>query len=179
MSVEKPLVNRVAASGIITLNLEEYFPNEEIKTFDLKDYLFMELILKEKDFRAALAEHDWTQYEGKYLCVFCSADAIIPTWAYMLVTSYASPYALQIEHATEQEFIKMHYQRVLEAMEVADFEDKRIVIKGCSHRPVPTSAYMELTRRLRPIAKSIMYGEPCSTVPIYKKPRPKRTATLV
>jgi len=171
MSVEIPLVNRVAASGIITLNLEDFFPTEEIVIFDLKDYLFMELILKEKDFRAALKVHDWTQYEGKNLCVFCSTDAIIPTWAYMLVVTYAAGIAKSIVQADKETFIKLHYQKALLELDNEQYSDKRIVIKGCSNHPVPTSAYMDLTKLLKPVAKSIMYGEPCSTVPIYKKPR--------
>lgn len=171
MNVEKPLVNRVAASGIITLNLEDFFPTEAVKTFDLKDYLFMELILKEKDFRAALKIHDWTQYEGQHLCVFCSTDAIIPTWAYMLVTTYAAATAKSIVQANEETFYKMYYQKAIENIAIAEYTDKRIVIKGCSNKPVPVSAYMDLTKVLLPVAKSIMFGEPCSTVPIYKKTR--------
>jgi hypothetical protein len=168
-AVDKPLVNRVAASGLITLNLEDFFPPEELVTFDLKGYLFMELILKEKDFRAALAEHDWQQYEGKNLAVFCSADAIIPVWAYMLVAAYAAPYAKNIFQGTAEEFYKMAFQRALDGVDEKKYEDQRIVIKGCSDKPVPPSAYVELTRKLQPYAKSIMYGEPCSTVPIFKK----------
>ncbi len=174
MSVEKPLVNRVASSGIITFNLELYFPKEAIASFDLKDYLFMELILKEKDFREALKAHDWTQYEGKNLCVFCSADAIIPTWAYMLVAIYATPFAKAIVQADEDEFYKMHYHQIIQSLDTEQFRDKRVVIKGCSGKPVPVSAYVDLTRALRLVAKTIMYGEPCSTVPLYKKPRPSR-----
>mgnify|MGYP000109033327 FL=1 len=174
MNVDKPLVNRVAASGIITINLEDFFPKEDVLSFDLKDYLFMELILKEKDFRAALKVHDWTQYEGKHLCVFCSTDAIIPTWAYMLVTVYAAPFAQNIVQADQATFYKMHYQNVLSKVDATQFEDKRIVIKGCSDKPVPISAYMDLTKVLRPFAKSIMFGEPCSTVPLYKKPRVRK-----
>lgn len=171
MNIDKPLVNRVAKSGIVTLNLENYFPKEEIISFDLKDYLFMELILKEKDFREALKNHDWSQYQGKNLCIYCSTDAIIPVWAYMLVTSYAEPFALRIVQADEKTFLDIYYQETLQALDIGQYEDKRIVIKGCSDKPVPPSAYAELTRLLRPIAKSIMYGEPCSTVPIFKKPR--------
>lgn len=170
-TADKPLVNRVAASGIITLNLEDFFPKGEIATFDLKDYLFMEMILKEKDFREALKNHDWAQYEGKNLIVFCSADAIIPMWAYMLVTVYAAPFAAGIFQGTAEEFYKLKFQEALAKLDAASYEDKRIVVKGCGDKPVPPSAYVELTRKLHPYAKSIMYGEPCSTVPIYKKPR--------
>ena len=168
-TTEKPLVNRVAASGLITLNLEDFFPQGEIAIFDLKDYLFMEMILKEKDFRAALKEHDWTQYEGKNLTVYCSADAIIPVWAYMLVTAYATPFAQFVFQGTPEEYYKVNFQEALSNITGEDYTDKRIVIKGCSEKPVPPSAYVELTRKLQPYAKSIMYGEPCSTVPIYKK----------
>lgn len=167
----KPLVNRVASSGLITINLEDYFPTGEVLTFDLKDYLFMELILKEKDFRAALKEHDWTQYEGKDLLVFCSTDAIIPVWAYMLVAAYAEPYSSSIFQGQKEEFYKATFQKALEQIDGAEYEQKRVVIKGCSEKPVPPSAYMELTRKLQPYAQSIMYGEPCSTVPIFKRPR--------
>ena len=168
-TTDKPLVNRVAASGLITLNLEDFFPKEELATFDIKDFLFMELILKEKDFRAALKEHDWSQYDGKNMAVFCSADAIIPVWAYMLVAAYAAPFANNIFQGTADEFYKMAYNKALENIDEKEYEGKRIVIKGCSNKPVPPSAYVELTRKLQSYAKSIMYGEPCSTVPIFKK----------
>ena len=167
----EPLVNRVANSGLITLNLEDYYPKQEIASFDLKGFLFMEMILKEKDFRAALKEHDWTQYEGKILTVFCSADAIIPVWAYMLVATYAEPYATDIFQGTQDEYLKALYRNVLKDMDFSQYEAKRIVIKGCSNKPVPPAAYLALTTKLRPFAQSIMYGEPCSTVPIFKRPR--------
>lgn len=174
MNTERPLVNRVANSGIQTINLEAFFPKEEVVIFDLKDYLFMELILKEKDFRAALKEHDWQQYEHKILCVFCSTDAIIPTWAYMLVASYAAPHAVKVVQNDINTFYQLAYHTALASLELSQYEDKRVVIKGCSNKPVPISAYVEVTRLLRPVAKSIMYGEPCSTVPIFKKPRVKK-----
>jgi Protein of unknown function (DUF2480) len=168
----QPLVNRVASSGLVTLKLEEFFPKEAMASFDLKDYLFMGLILKEKDFREALATHDWEQYTGKNLAVFCSADAIIPVWAYMLVTAYAEPFASDIFQGTADEFYKHIFQKALDEVDAAQYAGQRIVIKGCSDHPVPPSAYVELTRKLRPHAQSIMFGEPCSTVPIYKKPKP-------
>ena len=171
MTTDKPLVNKVAKSGLITINLEEYYPKNQVVTFDLKDYLYMELILKEKEFRTALKEHDWTQYQDKVLCVFCSTDAIIPTWAYMLVTTHAVPFAADIVQTTADNYLTLAYQKALSAIEGEEYTDKRIVIKGCSNKPVPIAAYVELTKKLRPFAKSIMFGEPCSTVPIYKKPR--------
>ena len=171
MSQEKPLVNRVAQSGLITLKLEEYLPEAEIARFDLKDYLFKELLLKEKDFRAAIKTHDWSQYEGKVLLVYCSSDAIIPIWAFMLVASYAAPLAADVFQGTEEEYYRHFLTRRLAQLAPEQYADQRIVIKGCSDRPVPLAAYVELTRLLRPYARSIMFGEPCSTVPIYKKPR--------
>lgn len=165
------LVNRVAQSSLITLKLEDLRPKTETAHFDLKDYLFMELILKEKDFRTALKEHEWQQYAGKTLLVYCSADAIIPVWAYMLVAAHAGGTAAEIVQATEEEYLKLHFERVVNALNEKDYADKRVVIKGCSDQPVPASAYLAITAKLQPVVKSIMYGEPCSTVPVYKKPR--------
>ena len=167
----KPLVNRVAKSGIITLNLEDYFPQGEVAVFDLKDYLFRGLILREKDFRAAVAEHDWSQYEGQHLAIYCSTDAIVPVWAYQLATISAAPYALGIRYGTPEEYIIGYYYQALQAIDLEPYRDQRIVIKGCSDKPVPPAAYMELARLLTPVAKKIMYGEPCSMVPLYKKPK--------
>lgn len=170
-SEDKPLVNRVASSGLITINLEEFFPKEELVIFDLKDYLFMELILKEKDFRAALKEHDWEQYQGKNLAVYCSTDAIIPVWAYMLVTALATPYANMVFQGDADTFYRVAFQKALTAIDGSEYDQKRVVIKGCSNKPVPPSAYVELTRILQPYVQSMMYGEPCSTVPVFKRPR--------
>ena len=170
-ALEQPLVNRVAQSGLVTIDLEELYPEGEIVSFDLKDYLFMDLILKEKDFREALKAHDWSQYEGKNLAVFCSADAIIPMWAYMLVATYAAPYALDIAQTTPEHFVETSFQKKLAVLKISEYEGKRLVIKGCSDKPVPPAAYVELTRKLQPYAQSIMFGEPCSTVPVFKRPR--------
>jgi Protein of unknown function (DUF2480) len=169
--LEAPLVNRVAESGLITLNLEDFFPKEDISIFDLKDHLFMGMILKEKDFREVCKTHDWAQYTGKNLLIDCTADAIIPVWAYMLVTVNATPFAKNIFQGNEDNFYKAFYFNQLAAFQAEDYTGKRIVIKGCSDLPVPPEAYVALTQKLQPFAQSIMYGEPCSTVPIFKKPR--------
>ena len=171
--MEQPLINRVANSGLITLKLEEFFPQQEVAHFDLKDYLFMEMILKEKDFRAAVKEHDWAQYEGKTLLVYCSTDAIIPVWAYMLVAAAAAPFAHDVFQGTADDYYRSFFLRRLDELDMEQYRDQRLVIKGCSDHPVPPAAYLEVTRRLQPLAKSIMYGEPCSTVPVYKQPRKK------
>lgn len=162
-------VNKVAASGIITLDLEKYMPAGNVVTFDLKDHLFMGLILKEKDFREALKNLDWSQYAGKHVAVTCSVDAIIPVWAYMLVTTYLEPVAQSVFVGTEEELKKHLFLQALAAIKVDEYTDQRVVVKGCGEVAIEPFAYAEITRRLRPVVKSIMYGEPCSTVPIYKK----------
>lgn len=168
--METALVNRVANSSLITIDLESFYPAGDIVPFDLKDYLFMGLILKEKDFREALQSHDWTQYRDKNLAVFCSADAIIPMWAYMLVATCAAPFAADMIQATPEQFVEIHFLKTIAALPLGDYTGKRLVIKGCSDKPVPPSAYLEITRRLQPVARSILFGEPCSTVPVYKAP---------
>lgn len=167
--MEDTLVNRVAASGLVTIDLETFFPEGEVVAFDLKDHLFMGLILKEKEFREALKAHDWEQYRGKNLAVFCSADAIIPLWAYMLVASYAGAHARDVVLGTPEQYTEIAYVKKLATLNPEDYAGKRLVIKGCSDKPVPPSAYLEITRLLQPVALSIMFGEPCSTVPVYKK----------
>ena len=165
------LVNRVAQSGLITIDLENYFPKNDIVTFDIKDYLWQGLILKEKDFRAALKEIDWGQYEHSIVLIQCTADAIVPVWAYMLISSLAAPYAQGVYGMTQEEFLKYHYRSIIDSMPIKEYEGKRLVIKGCSSKPVPPSAYADIQQKLTGIAQSVMYGEPCSTVPIYKQPR--------
>lgn len=167
--MEDLIINRVAESALTTINLEDYFPKEEIVEFDVKDFLYMGLIIKEKDFRDALLNHDWAKYENKYVSVFCSADAIIPFWAYMLITKYLQPVAKDIAMGDKKLLIQTIMQKNISTINPNDFADKRIVIKGCGDVPVPESAYMEITKLLLPVVKSIMYGEPCSTVPVYKK----------
>ena len=162
-------VNKVAESGLISFDLEEYYPKGEIKTFDLKGYLFMELILKEKDFRAALQTTDWDQYAKAHVAITCSADAIIPMWAYMLVASYLQPIAANVVFGDEKKLISTILLKNLASVKGEEFTDKRVVVKGCGEVAIPQEAYVEITNMLRPFVKSIMYGEPCSTVPIYKK----------
>ena len=166
--MEDVITNKVAQSGLVTLDLEKYYPEGENTVFDLKDHLFMELILKEKDFREALKNTDWSFYKDKNVAVFCSADAIIPLWGYMLVTSYVQPFAKEIVFGNEAQLISALFLKKLSAIEVKEFEGKRVVIKGCGDKSVPEAAYIEITKLLLPAAKSIMYGEACSTVPIYK-----------
>jgi len=165
------LVNRVAESGIITLNLEEMICKDVIVVFDLKDYLFHGLILKEKDFRDDLKNLDWTPYLSKIVLIQCSTDAIIPMWAYMLVATYLVDKAKDVYHGTADEYQSLYLRQKIDALDLSIYEDKRVVIKGCSDVPVPVNGYVHITQKLKPYAQSIMYGEPCSTVPIAKRPR--------
>ena len=166
-----PVVNRVRQSSLITLKLEELYPAEPIATFDLKDYLFQGLILREKDFRQALASHDWEQYRGVNLAVGCSADAIIPTWAYMLVGAYASEIAHDVFFGAHNDLLVAHYRKELQKMDLEAFRDARVVVKGCSDRGTPAAAFLEISRLLKPVVHSLFFGEPCSTVPVYKRPK--------
>ena len=164
------IINKVAESGLVTIDLEKYLPlKDELVVFDLKDFLFMGMILKEKDFREALKKHDWEQYKNKNVAITCSVDAIIPVWAYMLVTSYLQPIARQTLVGNEKELNKAIILKNIASINATEFADKRIVLKGCGDTPIDDFAYAEATRVLLPVAKSIMYGEPCSTVPVYKK----------
>jgi hypothetical protein len=164
-----PIINKVAESGLITLDLAQYFPRGETAVFDMKDHLFMGMILKEKDFREVLKNLDWSTYNEKNVAVFCSADAVIPVWAYMLVASYLQPVAKEIIMGDEKELHKTMFLKNLSQVNTAEFADKKVVIKGCGDTPIGDFVYMEITKLLRPVVKSIMYGEPCSTVPVFKK----------
>jgi hypothetical protein len=167
--MSEEFVNKVAESGIITLDLEKYFPDEDVVMFDIKDYLFMGLILKEKDFRQALKDLDVEKYQNKIVAVTCSADAIVPMWAYMLISSTLRSSSKEIIFGSENETKTKLLIRNILHINKEDFIDKRVVVKGCGETPIPEEAYLEITNLLRPVAKSIMFGEPCSTVPIYKK----------
>ncbi len=163
------IVNKVANSGLITIDLENYLPQGEVVTFDLKDHLFMGLILKEKDFREALKNLDWSVYQDKYVAITCTADAIIPAWAYMLVVTYLQNIAKDVYAGTSTEMQKHLLVKNIAAIDVNEFADQRIVIKGCGDAAIESFAYAEITKILLPVVKSIMYGEPCSTVPVFKK----------
>ncbi len=172
--MEDVIINKVAESGLLTLDLEEYYPKGDTAVFDLKEHLFMGLILKEKDYREALKNTEWSIYQNKNVAVTCSADAVIPIWAYMLAASYLQPFAQEIVFGDEDFLHRTLFIKNIALINTADFSDKRVVIKGCGDKPISATAYVEVTKILRPVAKSIMYGEPCSTVPIYKAPLNKK-----
>jgi len=165
-----PIINKVAQSGILTLNLEGFLPKEELVAFDIKQYLFKELLLKEKDFRAAMKVHDWAQYKGKAVAIFCSSDAIVPAWAYMVIASALSKFTSNYLFGNVAELKAVLFLNNIKELDIKKYENQRVVVKGCGDVEIPTVAYVEATRLLRSAAKSIMYGEPCSTVPIYKQP---------
>jgi hypothetical protein len=167
--MEEVIINKVAQSTLVTLDLEKFYPNEELVLFDLKNYLFMELILKEKEYREALKNLDWNMYQNKNVAITCSTDAIIPLWAYMLAVTYLQPFAKEIIFGNEKEVFNILFLKNIEKIDVKEFEEKRVVIKGCGDKKIPESAYVAITKILRPVVKSIMYGEPCSTVPIFKR----------
>lgn len=164
------LKNKVAASGLITIDLEKFYPPVPPTPFDLKDFLFMEMLLKEKDFRESLEQHDWSQYAGKTVAVFCSTDAIIPLWAYMLVASKLSPFTQKIHSGDVASCVREEFlQNIRKGIDPELYEEKRLVIKGCGEKQIPDYAYVEASKILLPVVKSLMYGEPCSTVPVFKK----------
>jgi Protein of unknown function (DUF2480) len=166
------IVNKVADSVLQTIDLEAWIPKEEPVLFDLKDFLFMGLIIKEKEFRASLQQTDTSVYKDKTVLINCSADAIIPMWAYMLVASLLQPVAKELFLGSAAEWKKHKLMQAIAAFDTSVFKDQRVVVKGCGDEPIPEAAYLEITSKLRPVAKSIMYGEPCSTVPIFKQPKP-------
>lgn len=164
------IVNKVAQSGLITLDLKDLLPQEDaLMAFDLEPFLFRSLLLREKDFRAAMKEHDWSVYAGKHVAVFCSSDAIIPMWAYMLIGTYLENVASSFTFATVAQMKQQLLVQTIQQMDIQPYEDGRIVIKGCGDESIPEAAFLAITQKLKPVVKTLMYGEPCSTVPIYKR----------
>jgi len=166
---EVKIINRVANSKLATIDLEDYYPEGQRILFDIKDWLFESLVLREKDFRQKALEFDWSQYKDTYVALTCTTDAIIPGWAYMLLTMYLEPFAKHIVIGNLETLETAVYHDIISNLEISEFSEKPIIIKGCSKKPVPQNAYIMLATKLKPIAKSIMYGEACSSVPLFKK----------
>ena len=162
------IVNRVANSTLITLNLEDYYHQGERVVYDIKDNLFMEMILKEKEFRAFVKEYNWAQYQGKNVAIICSADAIVPTWAYMILATRLQPFVNMVVFGNEEALEQALFQQALSNINIDNYRGAKVVIKGCGHLPIPTFAYVEISRLFTPVVASLMFGEPCSTVPVYK-----------
>ncbi|PKD21426.1 hypothetical protein APR41_00095 [Salegentibacter salinarum] len=165
------IVNRIANSKLITFNLEDYYPEGERVVFDVKDWLLEGFVLREGEFREHAKNHDWSQYQGKFIALTCSSDAIIPAWAFMLLATYLQPYAKKVITGNLETLETVLYTEAINKMDVSDLTDKPVIIKGCSHKPVPKNAYLLLIEKLQPVVKSLMYGEACSSVPLYKKPK--------
>ena len=167
--MSKEIVNRVANSGLISLDLEEYYPKGKRVTIDLKDWLFEGLVLKEKDFRIAVSNYDWSQYQGQYVAIYCSADAIVPVWSYMLICNSIKPFAKKIIKGSKEDLESFIFQEIINNIDTKPFKNQRVIIKGCSNLPIPENAYISITNKLSTVAKSLMYGEACSYVPIFKR----------
>ncbi|WP_297704436.1 DUF2480 family protein [uncultured Eudoraea sp.] len=163
------IVNRVAQSKLVTFDLEEYYPQGSRLQLDIKEWLYEDLILKEKEFRNQVALHNWEQYNDAYVALNCSSDAIVPGWAFMLISTKLQPYAKKVVLGSLEDLETTLFQSVIEDLDISDFKDKPVIIKGCSNKPVPPNAYLWATIKLQPVAKSIMYGEACSSVPLFKR----------
>ncbi|PQL92533.1 DUF2480 family protein [Apibacter adventoris] len=161
--------NKIAKSGLITLDLGDYYPKESHILFDIKDYLYEGLILKEKDFRKSLSEIDWKSYNNTLVAITCSADAIIPSWAYLLVANHLTGIAKLVVFGSFEDIDKEVYTHIIDNIPIEKYKDKKVIVKGCSHKPVPQNAYIQMVQKLLPVVSSLMFGEACSTVPIYKK----------
>ncbi len=162
------IINRVANSKLVTIDLEDYYPKGERVLFDIKDWLFAEQILKENDFRESVKNYDWAALENKYVALTCSTDAIIPSWAYLLISVSLAPYAKKIVIGNLDLLESLIFQEIISNLSVKEFKDKPCIIKGCANKPIPQTAYIQLICKLLPIAKSVMYGEACSSVPLFK-----------
>lgn len=169
MEEEQEIINRVANSALQVFDLEDYYPEGERAALDISQWLWEGFVLREKEFREALKNHDWQQYDGKYIALHCSTDAIVPAWAYMLVTVYLQPFAKKIVQGKTEDINVLVYQEILDGLDYTEYSGKPVIIKGCSRKPVPQEAYVLAAQKLMPFAKSIMFGEACSSVPLYKK----------
>jgi len=167
--LKEEIINRVANSNLVTVNLEDYYPKGNRVLFDIKDWLLEGFVLREKDFREQVSQYDWSQYQDNYVALTCSTDAIVPAWAFMLISIHLQPFAKKIIVGDLESLETSIYQDIIRSLDVSEFQDKPLIIKGCSKKPVPQNAYIMLSNKLKPIAKSIMYGEACSSVPLYKK----------
>jgi hypothetical protein len=163
------IINRVSQSKLVTFDLEDYYPFGERVLFDISDWLLEGLILREKEFRKYISEYDWSEHKGQYVALFCATDAIIPAWAYMLVSANLTPFVEKVVIGTLENLETSIYQDIISNLDVSNYQDKPVIIKGCANKPIPDNAYAMMTSKLIGVAKSVMYGEACSSVPLYKK----------
>jgi hypothetical protein len=163
------IINRVANSKLVTFNLEDLYPKGERVAFDISQWLLEGIVLRETDFREKASNHNWAQYQNKYVALFCSTDAIVPGWAYLLLSLHLSPFAAKVTVGSLEELESILFAELLLNLDVSEYADKPVIIKGCAHKPIPQNAYVLLAQKLQPFAKSIMYGEACSSVPLFKR----------
>ena len=163
------IVNRVANSGLINIDLSDYAPKQKVIVFEVKDFLFQEIILKEKEFRSSLKEFDFSIYQGKIVAINCSSDAIVPMWAFMLITSYLKNIASEIHFGTKEEVFQKIFTDNINAINKIEFDNKKVIVKGCGQIPLSASLYIAITKKLQNTVSSLMFGEACSAVPVYKK----------
>ncbi|MGC1471992.1 MAG: DUF2480 family protein [Psychroserpens sp.] len=167
--MKEEIINRVALSKLMVVDLEDYYPEGERVVFDIQDWLFEGYVLREKDFRHLVANYDWSQHQNQFIALTCSTDAIIPAWAFMLLTIELQPFARKVCIGDLNALETSIYQDIINNLDVEPYQDKPLIIKGCAHKPVPANAYIMLSAKLKPVAKSIMYGEACSSVPLFKR----------
>ncbi len=163
------IINRVAKSKLVTFNLEDLYPEGQGVVLDIKDWLYEGFILKEKDFREAVKQHNWSQYKNCYVALSCSTEAIIPAWAYMLITTQLAPFSKKTIVGTLEQLETSVFEEIILHLDVSYLKDTPVIVKGCSQKPVPQNAYLLLIQKIQPVAKSIMYGEACSSVPLFKR----------
>ncbi len=167
--MSEEIVNRVANSKLVIIDLEDFYPKGERIRFDISQWLVEGIVLREKDFREKANAHDWSRYTGCYVSLSCSTDAIVPGWAYLLLSLHLAPFAAKTTVGNLEDLESILYAEILQNLDVLEYSDKPVIIKGCAHRPIPQNAYVLLAQKLQPIAKSIMYGEACSSVPLFKR----------
>lgn len=167
--MNKEIINRVAKSPLITIDLEELYPSGNRVTLDIAPWLLEGIILKEQDFRKYVSEHNWSQYEGHFVAMHCSTDAIIPAWAYMLISAQLAPFSSKTIVGTLSTLETLLFSEIVQKIDISLYKDKPVIVKGCSSKPIPETAFIQLVQKLQPVAKSIMYGEACSAVPLYKR----------
>ncbi len=167
--MEGEIVNKIAQSGLISIDLEDFYPTGERHLLDIKDWLYQGVILREKDFRESVKNYDWAQHQNAHVAVFCSEDAIVPLWAYMLLASKLEGVAQTVVQGDAEKLESTLFRNWLAYHNFSQYQDQRLIIKGCSRKPVPTDAFVDFVHRAQPFAKSIMFGEACSTVPVFKR----------
>jgi hypothetical protein len=167
--MNEEIINRVANSKLVTFDLEEIYPKGERISFDISQWLLEGIVLRENDFRDQAKKHDWSQYQGKFVALYCNTEAIVPGWAYLLLSLHLAPYAKKVTVGSLEELESILFTELLQNIDVSEYINKPVIIKGCAHKPIPQNAYVLLAQKLQPVAKSIMYGEACSSVPLYKK----------